>query len=128
MSCALRPAAAGGTQARPLAPPTRAAPSRPRSTPSSARTHSTQLTPRDGSAAPTPLNASYFDPDAYLKRLLKDTRLADLTNKHREMLAEVGSLDSDMQVGGGGGSGCSGQWGGATHAACGWRHQVLGLL
>lgn len=50
-------------------------------------------------SAATPLNATYFDPDAYLKRMLKETRLADLTSKHRAMLAEVGSLDSDMQAG-----------------------------
>lgn len=47
------------------------------------------------------LNASYFDPDAYLKRMLKETRLAELTAKQRDMAAEVGGLDSDMQVGSG---------------------------
>ena len=45
------------------------------------------------------LNASYFDPDAYLKRVLKETRLAELAARQRDMLAEVGGLDSDMQVG-----------------------------
>ena len=45
------------------------------------------------------LNASYFDPDAYLKRVLKETRLADLAALQRDMLGEVGGLDSDMQVG-----------------------------
>ena len=45
------------------------------------------------------LNASYFDPDAYLKRMLKETRLAELAAKQSDMAAEVGGLDSDMQVG-----------------------------
>lgn len=45
------------------------------------------------------LNASYFDPDAYLKRVLKETRLAELAALQRDMLGEVGGLDSDMQVG-----------------------------
>lgn len=66
-------------------------------TPSSARSLPSQLSSRAESAA-TPLNTSYFDPDAYLRRLLRDTRLADLTSKHKAMLAEVGSLDSDMQA------------------------------
>lgn len=87
-------------------------------TPSSARSLSSQLStqlPKADSA--TPLNTAYFDPDAYLRRMLKDTRLADLTSKHRAMLAEVGSLDSDMQVGGSGWW----QWGlvGAWQS-CGW--------
>jgi hypothetical protein len=30
--------------------------------------------------------------------MLKETRLAELAAKQRDMLAEVGSLDSDMQV------------------------------
>ena len=71
---------------------------------------------------PTPLNASYFDADAYLRRMLRELRLGDLTARHREMLGEVraavaaaapplrvlpapaassppqvGTLDSDMQ-------------------------------
>ena len=57
------------------------------------------------------LNASYFDPDAYLKRVLKETRLADLAALQRDMLGEVGGLDSDMQVGrqaGWGRRGCTG--------------------
>jgi hypothetical protein len=66
-------------------------------TPSSARSLATQFSKADSTAA---LNTSYFDPDAYLKRMLKETRLGDLTSKHRAMLAEVGSLDSDMQVAG----------------------------
>ena len=59
-----------------------------------------QLAPQLASADSAALNATYFDPDAYLKRMLKETRLAELAAKQRDMLAEVGSLDSDMQVGG----------------------------
>lgn len=65
-------------------------------TPSSVQSSSSQFS-RAHSAA-TPLNTTYFNPEAYLKRTLKETRLADLTQKHRSLLAEVGSLDSDMQV------------------------------
>ena len=57
-----------------------------------------QLAPQLASADSAALNATYFDPDAYLKRMLKETRLAELAAKQRDMLAEVGSLDSDMQV------------------------------
>lgn len=39
-----------------------------------------------------------FDAETYLKRLLKETRLAELADKHKEMVTEVGSLDSDMQM------------------------------
>lgn len=42
--------------------------------------------------------SSYSDPETYLYRLLRDTGLADLAARHREVLAEVGSLDSDMQM------------------------------
>lgn len=45
------------------------------------------------------LNATYFDPDVYLKRVLKETRLAELTSRQRDMMAEVANLDCDMQVG-----------------------------
>ncbi|GAB4820337.1 hypothetical protein N2152v2_007383 [Parachlorella kessleri] len=65
-------------------------------TPSSARSLATQFSRADSVA--TSLNASYFDPDQYLRRMLKDTRLGDLAGKHKAMLAEVGSLDSDMQM------------------------------
>lgn len=44
------------------------------------------------------LNASYFDADAYLRRMLREARLAELAARQRDMAAEVGSLDSDMQV------------------------------
>jgi hypothetical protein len=47
----------------------------------------------------TALNASYFDPDAYLRRVLRETRLGELAARQRDMAAEVGGLDSDMQVG-----------------------------
>lgn len=54
-----------------------------------------------GSADAAALNATYFDPDAYLKKVLKETRLAELAGRQRDMLIEVGGLDSDMQVCGG---------------------------
>lgn len=50
------------------------------------------------SADAAALNATYFDPDAYLKRVLKETRLAELAARQRDMLTEVGGLDSDMQA------------------------------
>lgn len=45
-------------------------------------------TPQPPSLAPgradsTPLNTSYFDPDAYLRRLLKEARLGELASKAR---------------------------------------------
>lgn len=44
------------------------------------------------------LDASYFDADAYLKRLIKGSRLEELAAQHHELVAEVGALDQDMQT------------------------------
>ena len=80
-------------------------PTIPRSTAPSPGAVQRSLAPSLGGASAAAdvaaLNASYFDPDAYLKRVLKETRLADLAALQRDMLGEVGGLDSDMQVRGG---------------------------
>eukprot|EP00887_Chlorella_sp_A99_P007202 scaffold2.g7202.t1 len=60
--------------------------------------------PGAGRVESAALNTTYFDPDAYLRRMLKETRLGDLADKAsrapgraRAVMSEVGSLDSDMQ-------------------------------
>ncbi|KAI3430892.1 hypothetical protein D9Q98_009301 [Chlorella vulgaris] len=74
----------------------------PLPSPAAARSLSSQLAGAGGGSHDrldaAALNASYFDPDAYLKRMLSETRLAQLTAKQRDMATEVGGLDSDMQM------------------------------
>ncbi|KAL4420694.1 hypothetical protein ABPG75_010350 [Micractinium tetrahymenae] len=70
---------------------------RPAPSPGAARQPSGLLSPGGGADA-VALNATYFDPDAYLKKVLKETRLAELTARQRDLLAEVAGLDCDMQM------------------------------
>ncbi len=44
------------------------------------------------------IDSPYFNADEHLKRVLKETRLDSLTDAHRNVVTEVGSLDSDMQM------------------------------
>lgn len=72
-------------------------PRRPAPSPAAARLP--PVLPSPGGSDAAALNATYFDPDSYLKRVLKETRLAELTARQRDLLAEVAGLDCDMQVG-----------------------------
>jgi hypothetical protein len=65
--------------------------------PNTARSLASNLSKADSSGSSL-LNAPHFDPESFLKRLLKESRLGELTVRHRELLADVGALDSDMQM------------------------------
>ena len=52
-----------------------------------------------GAASSAPaIDTATFDPDGYVNRLVKETRLDGLQGKCVEMASEIKSLDSDMQM------------------------------
>ena len=53
---------------------------------------------RRQSSNPYDINASGFDPEAYMSRLIKEASLSQLMAKENDVIKEIHSLDSDMQT------------------------------